>query len=83
MEIKVRYNIILCQSRWNLVEQDKDAQETRCLVPHFLPYILQQPEGKSVADMGHMGHILWEMGILLLDIVHAGMADILPLPSDI
>jgi hypothetical protein len=64
------------------VERDKGAQEIRYLVLRFPPYILQQPEGKSDVDMGHMERILWEKGILLQGIVHEGMVDILPLPSD-
>jgi hypothetical protein len=65
------------------VVRDKDAQEIHCLESHFLPYILQQPEGKTDGHMEHMEHILWEQGMLPQGIVGEGMEGTLPSVFDI
>jgi len=65
------------------VGQDRGAQEIRCLESRFLPYILQQPEGKTDVHMGHMERILWEQGMSPQGIVDEGMAGTLPSVFDI
>ena len=51
-------DISFFQTQRNWLERDRDAQEIHYLESRFLPYILQQPEGKTDVHMGHMERIL-------------------------